>query len=186
MYSGGEKHTAQLRGSFSGPSAKSDMSPPSHFEVNVIFTTVESAPCALQVAGNLARDLGVRLRFIVLRTVPYAFPLAQPPVAVAFTEEQFTAIARDARVKSEIDLLICNCRDPRLAIAKILKPHSLVVMGAQGQLRSIEPTQLASKLHAEGHEVILARHQEDNRAGSFLPVYWRAVFRRLLGLHQSL
>ena len=186
MNSRAERHFAQSSERIGESSAKSETRPALHFEVNVVFTTVESAPRALQLAGNLARDLGVRLRFIVLRTVPYAFSLTRPPVPVAFAEERFASVAREAGVNSEIDVLICNCRNPLQAVAKILKPHSLVVLGAKGQLRLIESSRLAVKLRAEGHEVILARNPEGNRAGSFLPVHWRAVFRRLLGLHQSL
>ncbi len=179
------RHFAQSSDRIGGFSAKTENGPGLQFEVNVIYSTVESAPQALQMAGNLARDLGARPRFIVLRNVPYAFPLTQPPVSVAFTEERFAAIAENSGVKSEINLLICNCRDPRRAIAKLLKPHSLVVMGVEGPLRSIESSRLAAKLRAQGHEVILVKQSEGSRDGSFLLVHWRAVFRRLLGLHQG-
>ena len=160
--------------------------PAQYFEVAVIFTTCESTRRALQAAGNLARDLGVRINFIIPRTVPYAFPLTRPPVSAAFTEQRFAAIARDAGENSEIDVLICNCWDPKRALAKILRPHSLVMIGGKKRWWPTKATTLAAHLRSAGHEVILTEQSEGSHARSFLCVRLHSVFRCLLGLHPGL
>lgn len=181
-----ERRLAQPKTRLAGPAAQSETSSARYFEVNVIFTTYRSTRRALQTAGNLARDLGVQINFIVPRVVPYAFPLTRPPVSGAFTERRFMAIAMDAAVKSKVNVLICNCRGPERAIVKILKPGSPVVIGGKERWWPTKATRLAARLRHEGHEVVFAENQENSRARPFLRVYRGAFFRHLLGLHEGL
>ncbi len=173
----------QSRIQVAGSDRQSGVGPARYFEVNVVFTTYEATRHALQAAGNLARNLNVHIRLIVLRSVPFAFPLTQPPVSVAFTERQFAALASNAGIKSEINVLICNCRNPCGAFKKILSPHSLVFIGGKRRIWPTAATRLAASLRSEGHEVVLTENWEGGHAGSLLPVHWSAIFCRLLGLH---
>lgn len=186
MSSQGKRHLVHPRMRVIRSSGQPDASPAEHFEISVVFTTNEISRHALQAVGNFVRDANVLIKQVALRMEPFAFPLVQPPVPVASTERQFTAIATNAEVKSEFDALICNCRNPYRALKKILNPRSLVVINGKGHLWPTATTRLAASLWSGGHEVILAENREGSRAGSFLSLRWRPVFCHLLGLYQGL
>ncbi|TAM81900.1 MAG: hypothetical protein EPN47_10875 [Acidobacteria bacterium] len=180
------RHLEKPATRFDTPCAPSEAGQGVLHEVNVIFTGNGSSRHALRAAGNLARDLGVRLRFIVLRAVPYALPLNKPPVPAEFTERKFKALAEGIEIESHIDVLICNCRSRQVALAKILPPDSVVVIGGLEKWWPTKASRLAARLQSEGHEVILVGRREDAHVGSFLSVRWCGVLRHLLGLHEGL
>src|ERR1700693_4825039 len=62
------------------PDRAAENNPGNELEINVIFTDDQGTLSALRTAGALAHQLQAHINLLVPRVVPYAFPLASPPV----------------------------------------------------------------------------------------------------------
>ena len=122
-------------------------------EVTVVFTSIEATLAALNRANGLAESLGGRITLIVPQIVPYPLPLTSPPVLLDFQERRFREIADKSPAKTQVQLYLC--RDRAETLKAVLKPHSLIVVGARKRLWPTREMRLARKLRRLGHEVIL-------------------------------
>jgi hypothetical protein len=138
--------------------AAAETDPTAELKVNVIFTNPKGTLAALSTAETLAHDLRGRISLLAFRHVPLPFPLARPPVSVAFLEQRLLAIARagaQGRLRAAIHLYLC--RDKRQAIRRALEPQSLVVVGGSGRWWHGEERALAKMLRSEGFRVVFVR-----------------------------
>jgi hypothetical protein len=124
----------------------------SALEVAVVRTSVQGTIAALKKAGSLARGLGARITLVALRIVPYPLPLTSPPVPLEFDERLLLVIASEGPLETTVRLYLC--RDQLETLAKVLKPHSLVVIGGRRRWWSTPEIRLATHLRRVGHEVI--------------------------------
>ena len=125
----------------------------SKLNISVVFTSVEATLPALKEAGTLASALGAEITLVVPQVVPYALSASQPPVAIDWTERRLRIIAEQSKVETTVHVYLC--RDQLEVLLKVLKPHSLVVIG--GRKRWWWPTaeeRLERSLRHAGHEVI--------------------------------
>jgi hypothetical protein len=76
------------------PDREPENNPGNELEINVIFTDHQGTLSALRTAGVLAHQLQAHINLVVPRVVPYAFPLASPPVSIQFTERRLLDLAR--------------------------------------------------------------------------------------------
>src|SRR2546425_1272771 len=126
-------------------------------EVNVIFTDFESTLAALKMAGSLACNLGPRINLVAAQVGPLVFPLTRPPVAVDYTEQRLLDLAyRGAQGPLETSVQLYLCRDKRQVLLRVLKPKSLVVIGAKCRWWPTEESKLAEALRSNGQEVVFA------------------------------
>ena len=125
----------------------------SKLNISVVFTSVEATLAALREAANLASRLGARITLLVPQIVPYPLPLSSPPVLLDWSEKRFGLIANASPVETAVNLYLC--RDRRETVAKVLKPHSLVVIGGLRRWWPTPESRLARNLRKAGHEVIL-------------------------------
>jgi hypothetical protein len=126
-------------------------------EINVIFTDHLGTFGALKTAGGLAHQLQAHINLVVPGVVPYAFPLASPPVSIPFTERRLLDLARQgAQGSVVISVQVYLCRDRRLCLLAALKPQSLVVVGGRARWWPTKETKLARMLQFAGHHVIFA------------------------------
>jgi len=121
-------------------------------DVTVVFTSGHETVAALKRAAALAESLGARITLIVPQIVPYPLPLTSPPVSVEFQERRFREIAAASPVEIHVQLFLC--RDELDTLKRVLKPHSLIVIGGRNRLWPTREKSLARKLRREGHEVI--------------------------------
>lgn len=121
--------------------------------ITVVFTTVEATVAALKKAGKLAESLGSQITLVVPQIVPFPLPLTSPPVLLEFQEKRFREIAAQSPVDVTVQLYLC--RDGMDTLKKVLKPHSLVVVGGRKQFWPTLAHRLARRLRKSGHEVIL-------------------------------
>lgn len=121
-------------------------------EVVVIFTDAEGTLAALRNAEGLANQLDAHLRLLVPYEVPYALPLAKPPVPVEFLEGQIRELA--AKINLDVAAQVYLCRDRKRALDFFMKPHSLVVLGGKKHWWPNAAQSLAQSLEARGHHVI--------------------------------
>jgi hypothetical protein len=122
-------------------------------EVSVVFTSAEATLSALKRAGALAQALSARITLIVPQVVPYPLPLATPPVLLDFQEARLQAIAAESMVETTVRIYLC--RDPWDALTSVLRPRSLLVIGARRNWWFTPERRLARKLRNAGHEVII-------------------------------
>ena len=126
-------------------------------EVNVVFTDHQGTLAALRAAGVLAANLGAHINLLVFQVVPIAFPLAQPPVAIAVTEQRLAELARQG-VQGPLDTSVhlYLCRDRQQALLQALKPKSLIVIGTERRWWQRGNAKVARTLRSNGHQVVFA------------------------------
>lgn len=120
--------------------------------IAVVFTAEGPTLAALKEAGALAESLGAHITLLVPQVVPYPLPLQNPPVRVNFSEKRFHVIASRSPVRTNVRIYLC--RDPLETIRSVLRPSSIVVIGAKKTLWPTAEKRLARKLRKAGHEVI--------------------------------
>jgi hypothetical protein len=135
------------------PDRQTASQPQSRLNISVIFTSVKGTMAALRTAGTLANRLGGRITLVVPEVVSYHVPLNQPPVQHEWNERRFRVLAAGTPVETTIRFYYCRDRDETLA--RVLKPHSLVVLGERRQWWPTAEGRLARTLRHLGHEVIL-------------------------------
>jgi len=139
------------------PGRAAETNPGNELEINVIFTDHRGTLGALKTAGALAHQLRAHINLLVPRVVPYAFPLASPPVSIQFTERRLLDLAhRGAQGPIVISVQLYLCRDPRLCLLEALEPRSLVVGGGRARRWPTKETKLARMLQFAGHHVVFA------------------------------
>ena len=139
------------------PGRAAETIPGNELEINVIFTDHRGTLGALKTAGALAHQLRAHINLLVPRVVPYAFPLASPPVSIQFTERRLLDLAhRGAQGPMVISVQVYLCRDRRLCLLEALKPQSLVVVGGRARWWPTKETKLARMLQFAGHHVVFA------------------------------
>src|SRR5579872_6705693 len=122
-----------------------------------LFTSIESTLSALRKARALASRLGVCITLIVPQVAPYPLPLNSPPVPRHFTERHFRVLADQCPVETTVRIYLC--RDRMKTLLKVLKPHSLVVVGGRRRWWPTAENRMASQLRRSGHEVVLSGAQ---------------------------
>jgi len=121
-------------------------------DVTVVFTSRDATVAALKRAAALAESLGARISLVVPQIVPYPLPLTNPPVSLEFQERRFREMAAASPVEIHVQLFLC--RDELDTLKRVLKPHSLIVIGGRNRLWPSREKRLARKLRGEGHEVL--------------------------------
>jgi hypothetical protein len=124
-----------------------------HLEVSVVFTSVEATLPALKEAATLARSLSARITLVVPQVVPYPLPITSPPVLLDFNERRFATIVSKSRIDTTVRIYLC--RDRLEALAQILRPRSLVVIGGRKRWWPSAEARLAKKLRRAGHDVVV-------------------------------
>ena len=124
-----------------------------HLEVTVVFTSVETTVKALKRAGTLASQLSARITILVPQTVPYPLPITSPPVLIDFSERRFRVLALESPVATTVQIFLC--RDLLQTLVEVLKPESLVVVGAHKRWWPTPEKKMARHLQRAGHKVLL-------------------------------
>jgi hypothetical protein len=124
-------------------------------EVNVLFTDREGTLAALSTAGLLAHELRAGVSLLAFQQVPLAFPLARPPVSIAFTKRRLRALA-DAGAQGGRDMSIhlFLCRDKRKAMLQALDQGSIVVIGRREGWWRRRDNALMRMLESKGLQII--------------------------------
>lgn len=130
--------------------------PDSELEVNVLFTRYKKTLSALRTAGILARQLRARIRLLAPRVVPYRLPINEPPVGLAFVQQQLIRLIEEAPAGLPVSACVYLCRDKQACFLGLLRPRSLVVLGDRKPWWSMRDTSLTRALRSQGHQVIIA------------------------------
>jgi hypothetical protein len=126
-------------------------------EVRVIFTNAAGTLAAVQAAEGLAQQLGAHLKLLMPYEVPYALPLAEPPVPVEFLEAQLYNLAGKSGM--EVEAQVCLCRDKRSVLRQLLPPNSLIVVGGKRRWWPTAAQRLSQAMQEDGHHVIFVEQR---------------------------
>lgn len=125
-------------------------------EVNVIFTGVESTAMALKAAESFARELGAGIRLRAGLVVPVQLPLDQPLVSVEFLERSLRALVERSEPDGlERTIHLYVCRDWIDVLSGVLKPDSIVVIGARKRWWPTAASRLVRALRANRNRVMV-------------------------------
>lgn len=138
-------------------------------EVNVIFTSPEATAAALKAAESFARELGAQIRLRAGLVVPVQLPLDQPLVSVEFLEKALQELVNRSEPNGlEPTAHLYICRDWIDTLSEIVKPDSVVVIGARKRWWPTSASRLARALRKNHNRVIVVntdRRQRDSREG---------------------
>jgi hypothetical protein len=123
------------------------------FELSVLFTSFDATIAALKMAAALASGLSARITLVVPQVVPYPLALENPQVLLEFTHKRLGVVATDIPVETTIRTYLC--RDRLVTLSAVLKPGSIVVIGARKKWLPTREKILARRLRRFGHDVIL-------------------------------
>lgn len=124
-------------------------------EVTVVFTSRQGTEAALEVAGNLVKDLGARIRLVVAQV--YRPPRGKPVLCHDLLGCDLFCLVCDLGIQAE-EVLIEKifCRSRMECLRKSLRPRSLVVLGGHLCRWNSWEQRLATMLRADGHDIIFA------------------------------
>ena len=125
----------------------------SQLEIAVLFTSQDGTAAAINRAAMLLRGLNGRISLLDMETVPHQLCLQNPPVSREFTKRRLLELANTSSV--EITGYVYFCRCPFDALASILKPGSLIVIGCRKRWWPTWETKLGQKLRNAGYQVIV-------------------------------
>ena len=154
--------------------------------MTIIATNSGGTIAALRSAEKLAANLGASIALVKAQLIPFEFPLEAPPVSSDFLQRQLYGLVSEARIEFErISVHLWPCRDRFVALRKILRPRSLVVIGGKKRWWSREKA-LERFLCQMGHQVVFidpgatgSSETRSNRwSGSAIPVLNQGVARR--------
>lgn len=121
-------------------------------DLQVIFSSVEETRATLKAAATMAQGLDARITIVAAWVVPYPLPLDSPPVPAAFIERQLWSIAAELKLETTVEVYLC--RDRQEAIRRVLRPQSVVVMGARKRWWPTCERRMARLLRRDGHRVL--------------------------------
>lgn len=126
--------------------------------ISVVHTTIEGTLAALNAAAQHARGLCADIAIIVTEVVPFRYPLEAAPVPVGFFEALCLALIEESGLeKSACDIEIHFCRDQAACLEAVLRPKSLVVIGAKRCLWPRRERRLEKALKLKGFDTVLVR-----------------------------
>jgi hypothetical protein len=105
------------------------------------------------MAAALASGLSAHITLVVPQVVPYPLPLENPQVVLEFTQKRLGEVASHTPVETTIRHYLC--RDRLVTLSAVLKPGSIVVIGARKKWLPTREKILARRLRRFGHDVIL-------------------------------
>jgi hypothetical protein len=120
--------------------------------VHVVFTSFEDTLAAARVGHQLAGVMGVPLRLVHFRTVPYVMAVDDPagisPIETDLFIEQLRSEGIEARAR------VYLCRHERRAIPMAFKRHSMIVIAGRHRRWATGAERLRRDLEAVGHYVV--------------------------------
>jgi hypothetical protein len=123
------------------------------FELSVVYTSFDATIAALKMAAALASGLSAHITLLVPQVVPYPLALENPQVLLEFTHKRLGVVATDIPVETTIRTYLC--RDRLVTLSAVLKPGSIVVIGARKKWLPTREKILVRRLRRFGHDVIL-------------------------------
>lgn len=120
--------------------------------VHVVFTSIEDTLAAARVGHRLATAMGVPLRLVHFRSVPYGMAVDHPAGISPIETDQFIERLRSDGIEARARVYLC--RHERRAIPMAFKRRSIVVVGGHHRRWPTAEERLRKHLEAAGHYVV--------------------------------
>ena len=121
--------------------------------VYVIFTSIDWTLKALEKAREISKPIEADIAVVAVQVVPFPLPLDKPPVPMEFVIRRFEEKAAEFPEGTKISA--CLCRDPLVALKRVLKRNCPVIMGVRKTMWPNRDKRLAGKLKRAGYEITL-------------------------------
>ena len=122
-------------------------------DVVVPYTEWSVTDALLKRAVEFTAGLNARLTLVAVHTVPYAEPFGCPAAVHAHLVEQLVDLA--SRCPLPVNPQVVLARGRAECFAYVLKPKSIVLLGARKHWWRTEEEKLARSLARDGHKVVL-------------------------------
>jgi hypothetical protein len=122
-------------------------------DVVVPYTEWSVTDALLKRAVALTAGLSARLTLVAVHTVPYPAPFGCPSAVHAHLVEQLVDLA--SRCPLPVNPQVVLARGRTEGFAYVLKPESIVLLGARKHWWRTEEERLARTLARDGHKVVL-------------------------------
>jgi len=133
--------------------------------VHVVFTSIDDTLAAARVGHRIATAMGVPLKVVHFRTVPYGLSVEHPAGVSPIETDQFIEQLRHEGIDARARVYLC--RHERRAIPMAFKCRSIVVVGGRHRRWPTAEARLRRHLEAAGHYVVfvdVCGHKETSRA----------------------
>jgi len=122
-------------------------------DVVVPYTEWSVTDALLKRAVALTAGLNAKLTLVAVHTVPYAAPFGCPAAVHAHLVEQLVDLASRCPVPVNPQVVLARGRSE--GFSYVLKPQSIVLLGARKHWWRTEEERLARTLARDGHKVVL-------------------------------
>ena len=122
-------------------------------DVVVPYTEWSVTDALLKRAVALIAGLNAKLTLVAVHTVPYAAPFGCPAAVHAHLVEQLVDLASRCPVPVNPQVVLARGRSE--GFSYVLKPQSIVLLGARKHWWRTEEERLARTLARNGHKVVL-------------------------------
>ena len=122
-------------------------------DVVVPYTEWSVTDRLLKRAAALTAGLNARLTLVAVHTVPYPATFECPAAVHAYLVEQLVDLA--SRCPLPVNPQVVLARGRTEGFAYVLKPESIVLLGARKHWWRTEEERLARSLARDGHKVVL-------------------------------
>ena len=122
-------------------------------DVVVPYTEWSVTDALLKRAVALTAGLNFRLTLVAVHTVPYPAPFACPTAVHAHLVEQLVDLASRCPVPVNPQVVLARGRTE--GYCHVLKPESIVLLGARKHWWRTDEEKLARTLARDGHKVVL-------------------------------
>jgi hypothetical protein len=122
-------------------------------DVVVPYTEWSVTDALLKRAVALTAGLNARLTLVAVHTVPYPASFGCPSAVHAYLVEQLVDLA--SRCPLPVNPQVVLARGRTEGFAYVLKPESIVLLGARKHWWRTEEEKLARSLARDGHKVVL-------------------------------
>jgi hypothetical protein len=122
-------------------------------DIVVPYTEWSITDALLKRAVALTAGLNARLTLVAVHTVPYAEPFGCPAAVHAHLVEQLVDLA--SRCPVPVNPQVVLARGSNEGFCHVLKPESIVLLGARKHWWRTREEKLARSLARDGHKVVL-------------------------------
>jgi hypothetical protein len=122
-------------------------------DVVVPYTEWSVTDALLKRVVALTAGLNARLTLVAVHTVPYPAPFGCPTAVHSYLVEQLVDLA--SRCPLPVNPQVVLARGRTEGFAYVLKPESIVLLGARKHWWRTEEERLARTLARDGHKVVL-------------------------------